>query len=351
MFVSPNTAVLHDFAGNAADDASPHDAPVVCAEGLKRYFAIKGSKTTGFWGKRSYLKAVDGVSFTVNPGETLGIVGESGCGKSTLARLVLNMLKPSAGEIRFNGQDLTKLNRSQWRKIRRHMQLVFQDPLGALDPRIPMIKQVMEPLTIHGIGAKSERSERAAGLLEEVGIKSRLFDRTPYKLSGGQRQRVVIARALASELKLIVCDEPVSALDVSIQAQVVNLLDDLKNRLGLTMMFISHDLSVIRLISDRVAVMYLGRIVEEADCDSLFENPLHPYTQALISAVPIPEPGLERKRIFLTGDPPNPIDPPGGCRFHTRCPRAEDICKTEEPPMIPWKTDAHRAACRFVSSD
>ena len=308
-------------------------------------------KKQGFGASVRFLKAVDGVSFTVNPGETLGIVGESGCGKSTLARLVLNMLKPSAGEIRFCGQDLTRLKRSHWRKLRRHMQLVFQDPLGALDPRIPVIKQVVEPLTIHGIGAKSERRERAARLLQEVGIQSRLFDRTPYKLSGGQRQRVVIARALALEPKLIVCDEPVSALDVSIQAQVVNLLGDLKDRMGLTMMFISHDLSVVRLISDRVAVMYLGRIVEEADCDSLFENPLHPYTQALISAVPIPEPGLERKRIFLAGDPPNPIDPPSGCRFHTRCPRAEDICKTEEPPMISWKTDAHRAACRFISSD
>jgi len=285
------------------------------------------------WHAPRVLKAVDGVSLEVRSGETLGVVGESGSGKSTLAGLILGLVHPSSGEVHFDGQPVVGRGVATWQRLRRDIQLVFQDPLGALNPRIRIGSQIEEPLIIHGIGASGERRRKTVEMLDAVGLKRSLADRYPHELSGGQRQRVVLARALIVEPRLIVCDEPVSALDVSVQAQIINLLGKLKSRLGLTMVFISHDLRIVRHVSDRVAVMYLGRIIEIGERHRIFEAPQHPYTQALIAAVPQRRPRGARARVRLEGEPPSPISLPTGCRFRPRCSRATSICAEREPEL------------------
>jgi oligopeptide transport system ATP-binding protein len=295
---------------------------------LKKYFPIKGgvfSKTIG------YVYAVDDISFTLNKGETLGLVGESGCGKSTTGRAVLRLIEPTDGEVRFENQEITRLDKGDMRALRREMQIIFQDPYASLNPRMTVGSIIGEPLEIHKIARGAEKEERVASLLQKVGLRAEDMRKYPHEFSGGQRQRIGIARALALNPKLIVCDEPVSALDVSIQAQVINLLDDLQKDLGLSYLFIAHNLHVVEHISDRVAVMYLGKIVELASDTELYANPQHPYTEALLSAVPIPDPTVKKKRIILEGDVPSPINPPSGCHFHTRCPYKEKICEEVEP--------------------
>jgi oligopeptide transport system ATP-binding protein len=294
------------------------------------------------------IRAVDGVSFSIKRGETLGLVGESGCGKSTTGRAILQLHRPTGGSVRLLGEELTTLGGTGVRKMRREMQMVFQDPYASLNPRMTVGMLVGEPLEIHGIARGREKDERVGDLLQTVGLNPHFADRYPHEFSGGQRQRVVIARALAVHPSLVVCDEPISALDVSIQAQVINLLERLQEQLDLTYLFIAHDLSVVRHISDRVAVMYVGKIVELTTRDRLYERPLHPYTKALLSAVPIPDPKVERrrKRIILSGDVPSPVNPPTGCRFQTRCPFAESICRQQEPPLLEAEP-GHVVACHF----
>ncbi|MBO1908691.1 ATP-binding cassette domain-containing protein [Microvirga sp. 3-52] len=286
----------------------------------------------GLWAKSASVRAVDGVSLQVSAGETLGIVGESGSGKSTLGRMLLGIDPATEGQVLFDGQSMPALGTHAWRKLRAQMQLVFQDPLAALDRRVPIAEQIGEPLIIHGLVARADLKNRVSELMASVGLRRDQAGRYPHELSGGQRQRVIIARALATEPRLLVCDEPVSALDVSIQAQVVNLLRDLQEKHGIAMVFISHDLKVVRNIADRVVVMYLGRIVEEASSDEIFAKPLHPYTQALISSVPIPGRKLEG-RIILQGEPPNPANRPAGCAFHPRCRMAQPSCRTSVPAL------------------
>jgi oligopeptide/dipeptide ABC transporter ATP-binding protein len=305
------------------------------------------------------VRAVDGVTFDIREGETLGLVGESGSGKSTLGRALLRLLEPTSGSVAFDGEELTTMDPSTVRLRRRDMQMVFQDPYSSLNPRIPVGRIVREPLDIHGIEEPSRRSRRVDELLERVGLDTGTRDRFPHELSGGQRQRIGIARALATNPRFIVADEPISALDVSIQAQIVNLLLDLRSELGLTYLFIAHDLAMVRHISDRVAVMYLGRIVELGPAGEIFARPLHPYTRALLSAMPIPDPAAERKRVRipLTGDIPSPAHPPAGCRFHPRCPLATEICRSEDPEVrsLPasldraGEADPHRVACHHAT--
>jgi oligopeptide transport system ATP-binding protein len=298
------------------------------------------------------VQAVDGVSFNIYKGETLGLVGESGCGKSTTGRTILQLLEPTSGQVTYEGQELTALNRNEMRKARRHMQMIFQDPYASLNPRMSVGSIVGEPLQIHNIGSSNSRKERIQELLKVVGLNPYFINRYPHEFSGGQRQRIGIARALATNPAFIVADEPISALDVSIQAQVVNLMDDLKAELGLTYLFIAHDLSMVRYISDRVAVMYLKRIVELSDRNEVFDHPLHPYTQALLSAIPVPDPEKEarRQRLILEGDVPSPANPPSGCRFHPRCSYATEICKEEDPAFRNLGSDSqpHFVACHHA---
>ncbi len=302
---------------------------------------------TSFFGKRQIAHAVNGVSLELHTGETLGLVGESGCGKSTLGQLILNLIEPTSGYVTFLGQDITKVDKLEWRQLRRQMQLVFQNPLGALNPRLTIGAQIREPLDIHDIGNPDNRSDKVLEMLEAVSLPVHLLERYPHQLSGGQQQRAVIARALINGPKLVVCDESVSALDVSVQAQVINLLADMQKKLGLTYLFITHDLSVVRHISSRIAVMYLGRIVELADSEMLLEKPMHPYTRALISAVPVPDPRARASRATISGEPPNPFDPPSGCAFHTRCPRADSLCRSKLPDFRRIGED-HMVACHHA---
>ncbi|PFG07319.1 dipeptide ABC transporter ATP-binding protein [Bacillus sp. es.034] len=317
--------------------------PLLKVENLKKHFPITG----GILGRPvSSVKAVDGVSFTVNKGETLGIVGESGCGKSTTGRMLMRLIDPSEGKVTFEDRELTSLSNSDMRKIRREMQMVFQDPFASLNPRHTVEKILEEPLKVHGMGSAKERKERVHELLNIVGLSSYHAKRYPHQFSGGQRQRIGIARALMTKPKLIIADEPVSALDVSIQSQVLNLMQDLQKEFGLTYIFIAHDLGVVRHISDRVGVMYLGKMVELSESENLYEKPLHPYTQALLSAVPVPDPDFKRETILLQGDIPSPSNPPSGCTFHTRCPHATDICK-QKVPEFKEHQPGHYVACHL----
>lgn len=311
---------------------------------LKMYFPVTAGVV--FQRKVADVKAVDGISFYVKRGETLGLVGESGCGKSTTGRAILQLYRPTAGQVMFEGEDLTMIKGEKLRRMRRKMQMIFQDPYASLNPRQSVGSIIGEPLTIHGIAKGKEKQERVQELLRVVGLNPYFVNRYPHEFSGGQRQRIGIARALAVQPSFIICDEPISALDVSIRAQILNLLEDLQSEFNLTYLFIAHDLSVVRHISDRVAVMYLGRIVEIADRNALYENPLHPYTKALLSAVPIPDPVVEakRERMILTGDVPSPVKPPPGCNFHTRCPVAIPECKDAVPPLVDKGTE-HFVSC------
>ena len=328
----------------AASDTAAQGRDLLEVKNLVKYFPVRSGvlqRTV------AAVKAVDGVSFTVKEGETLGLVGESGCGKTTTGRSILRLIEPSAGELYFDGVDVLKLRGRELKDMRRRMQIIFQDPYASLDPRLPVGASIAEGLKIHNIGSKKERDEIVINNLRKVGMEAYHASRFPHEFSGGQRQRIGIARALSLNPDFIVCDEPISALDVSIQAQVLNLLEDLQNELGLTYLFIAHNLSVVEHISDRVAVMYLGKIVEIAPRDELYRNPLHPYTQALMSAIPMPDPSLKRKRIILQGDVPSPVNPPSGCHFHPRCPVAIADCPLKEPPLTEI-TPGHWAACWLV---
>lgn len=318
-------------------------AELLTVNNLKKYYPITG----GVLGKEiGVVKAVDDVSFTVHRGETLGLVGESGCGKSTTGRSILRLIEPTAGEVIFEGKSVTAMKKEELRLIRRDMQIVFQDPFASLNPRHNIEKILEEPLIVHGIGSSAERKKRVHEMLEVVGLNSYHARRYPHQFSGGQRQRIGIARALMLNPKLIVADEPVSALDVSIQSQVLNLIQDLQKELGLTYLFIAHDLSVVRHISDRVGVMYLGRLVELTTSEQLYQKPLHPYTQALLSAVPTPDPDIKKERIILQGDVPSPANPPSGCTFHTRCPHVTDLCRSTRPEFRDVG-DGHFVACHL----
>ena len=293
------------------------------------------------------VHAVDSVDLTIYEGETIGVVGESGCGKSTLGRCILQLIRPTAGNVLYRGEDITKLNKEQMRQMRRKMQLIFQDPYASLNPRMTVLELIMAPLEAFGIGTMEERVQRVKEIMELVGMPENMMNRYPHEFSGGQRQRIVIARALVLNPEFVVCDEPVSALDVSVRAQVLNLIQELKKKKHLTYMFISHDLSVVKYISDRIAVMYLGRIVEIAEKNELYNNPQHPYTKALLSAIPIPDVDNKMKREILTGDVPSPLNPPSGCYFHTRCKYATERCKTE-CPVLHDVGNGHMVACHLT---
>jgi oligopeptide/dipeptide ABC transporter ATP-binding protein len=317
--------------------------PVIEVEGLQKHFPIRKGLLRRNGG---YVYAVDGVSFAIARGETLGLVGESGCGKSTVARTVMRLIEPTSGAIRLNGHDITRLGKAAMRPHRRQMQIIFQDPFSSLNPRMSAGDIVGEPLQVHGIAKGRENDDRVAVLFEQVGLRPQQMKSFPHQFSGGQRQRICIARALALNPQLIVGDEPVSALDVSIQAQVINLMMDLQRQQNLSYLFIAHDLAVVEHISHRIAVMYLGRIVEYADKKTIFTNPLHPYTEALLAAVPIPNPRLKRRKNHLQGDVPSPVNPPSGCSFHTRCPYAEARCRSERPVLREIARD-HHVACHL----
>ena len=348
-------AATRDTTRDAARDAAAgggraaaHGEVLLEVRNLKMYFPV----TQGiiFQRKVADIKAVDGVSFHINRGETLGLVGESGCGKTTTGRAILQLYQPTDGSVTYDGRDLTAMRPAEMRTMRQRMQIIFQDPYGSLNPRMTAGGIIGEPLVIHNLAAtKEERNARVEELLTIVGLNPHMKDRYPHEFSGGQRQRIGVARALAVQPDLIVCDEPVSALDVSIQAQIINLLEELQEQFGLTYLFIAHDLAVVRHISDRIAVMYLGKVMELADRNELYENPLHPYTKALLSAVPVPDPVVEakRERIVLQGDVPSPLNPPSGCVFHTRCPIAVDVCKEQIPE---WREMGknHFVACHRV---
>jgi oligopeptide transport system ATP-binding protein len=319
--------------------------PVLEVKDLKKYFPV----TRGVWqSTRGMLKAVDGISFDLYRGETLGLVGESGCGKTTAGRTIVRLYEPTGGTVRLHGEDIFSLSEKEILPVRRQIQMIFQDPYSSLNPRMTVGDTISEALEIHGL-AEGRRTERVGELLEMVGLSHDMAGRYPHEFSGGQRQRIGVARALAVEPQVIICDEPVSALDVSIQAQVINLLEELQEKLGLTYLFISHDLAVVRHISHRVAVMYLGKLVEVAPSDQIYDNPVHPYTEALMSAIPIPDPRVEsqRQRTILTGDVASPIDLPPGCRFASRCPKVEDRCRQEEPAMVDVG-GGHLVACHLV---
>jgi oligopeptide/dipeptide ABC transporter ATP-binding protein len=320
------------------------NGPLLETKDVVKHYPVTGGV---FLRQIASVKAVDGVSLNILPGETLGLVGESGCGKSTLGRLILRLEEPTRGDILFEGRSILGYDSRQMRALRREMQIIFQDPFSSLNPRKSVAHIVGEPLFVHGMTDRHEREARVLELLQVVGLMREHMRRYPHQFSGGQRQRIGVARALALNPKLIICDEPVSALDVSIRGQVINLLQDLQKEFGLTYLFISHDLSVVEHISDRVAVMYLGKLVELADSETLYKIPLHPYTQALLSAAPVPDPKRKRKRIILSGDVPSPIHPPSGCRFHTRCLYAKDICNQQEPPLRKVREN-HFTACLFA---
>ncbi len=321
--------------------------PLLEVKHLKKYFPIKG----GIFGRPvGEVKAVNDVSFEVYEGEVLGIVGESGCGKSTTGKALLRLTEPSDGEVLFEGRDVTKMSSEEMRKMRRDMQMIFQDPYASLNPRHNVGKILGEPLLVHGIGDKKDRAEKVKEILEIVGLSGDHASRYPHQFSGGQRQRIGIARALIVRPKLIVCDEPVSALDVSVQSQILNLMEDLQEEFKLTYIFIAHDLSVVKHISHRIGVMYLGKMVELSSKDNLYREPLHPYTQSLMSAVPEPDPDLKKERIILEGDVPSPSNPPSGCPFHTRCPKVMDMCKTEVPEFREIR-DSHFAACHLYNEE
>ncbi|MGH7901258.1 MAG: ABC transporter ATP-binding protein [Thermodesulfobacteriota bacterium] len=313
-------------------------------EKIKKYFPVR----TGILSKtRSYIKAVDSVDLTIKKGETIGLVGESGCGKTTLGKAIIKLIEPTGGKINYNGEDITTYSSSQMRRLRRDLQIIFQDPYGSLNPRMKVESIIGEGIFIHKLNLKGSIREDIVSLIEKVGLSEDILSRYPHEFSGGQRQRIAIARVLAVKPKFIVCDEPVSALDVSVQAQIINLLLSLQLDLNLTYLFISHDLRVIKHISDRVAVMYLGKIVEFADNEILYNNPLHPYTKVLLSSVPVPDPVSKRRRIILSGDVPNPIDPPSGCSFHPRCPIAIERCRIEEPQLRDLG-NGHSVACHLA---
>jgi oligopeptide/dipeptide ABC transporter ATP-binding protein len=326
---------------NAITKQTQEKPDLLVVNNLTKYFPVRSGILQRV---TAWVQAVDKVSFAVRKGETLGMVGESGCGKTTVGRTILRLIEPTSGEVSFNGQDILKLNNKTLKPLRRNMQIIFQDPYASLNPRMPIGESVMEGLHIHKIGHPKERWEVAIKMLKKVGLEEYHARRYPHEFSGGQRQRIGIARALALQPKFIVCDEPVSALDVSIQSQVLNILKDLQGEFGLTYLFIAHNLSVVEHISDRVAVMYLGKMVELADRDALYREPLHPYTKALLSAIPVPHPSVKRERTILKGDVPSPLNPPKGCRFHTRCPIAVDRCSQDEPEFKEVRPD-HWVAC------
>lgn len=322
----------------------PKDALVEIKD-LKKWFPVDEK----LFGKpQKFVKAVDGVSLSIYEGEILGLVGESGCGKTTISRTILGLQKATAGSILFDGKDLLQLSKKELRQMRSKMQMIFQDPYSSLSPRMQIGRTIQEPLDIHKVGTKEERRQKVEKLLEIVGLEKEHFKRYPHEFSGGQRQRIGIARVLAISPKFIICDEPVSALDVSIRSQILNLLMDLKNKFDLTMLFISHDLSVVEYLCDRIVVMYLGKIMEISSKEELYCNPLHPYTQALLSAIPTPDPEQKKERILLEGDTPSPINPPQGCRFCLRCPKAQEICKEQEPPLADYGNN-HMVSCHFAN--